>query len=67
MRIFWMILLWSGISWGQIPPGYYDPAVGLTGSALKATLNDIIQDHIEFPYTSSNTDVWDILKETDRT
>jgi len=66
MRIFWMILLWSGISWGQIPPGYYDPAVGLTGSALKATLNDIIQDHIEFPYTSSNTDVWDILKETDR-
>lgn len=66
MRIFWMILLWSGISWGQIPPGYYDPAAGLTGPALKSTLNDIIQDHVEFPYTSSSTDVWDILKETDR-
>lgn len=66
MRILCIILLFSGISYGQIPPGYYDPAAGLTGLPLKAALNDIIQDHVMFPYTSSSTDVWDILKETDK-
>lgn len=66
MRTLLLLLLWSGISFGQIPPGYYDPAQGLTGLPLKAALNDIIQDHIEFPYTSTATDVWDILKETDK-
>lgn len=66
MRTLILFLLWSGISFGQIPPGYYDPAQGLTGLPLKATLNDIIQDHVEFPYSSTGTDVWDILKETDR-
>lgn len=50
----------------QIPPGYYNSADGLTGNSLKAALNDIIDGHIEFPYTSSNTDTWDILKETDK-
>jgi endonuclease I len=33
---------------------------------LKAKLNLIIRGHKEFPYTSKNTDVWDILKQTDR-
>ncbi|WP_107037683.1 endonuclease I family protein [Brumimicrobium mesophilum] len=50
----------------QIPPGYYTPADGLNGSALKSALNNIIKNHNEFPYSSSGTDVWDILKETDR-
>lgn len=66
MRLLSILLFITSLSWGQIPAGYYDPAQGLTGAALKATLNDIIQDHVEFPYTSSNTDVWDILKETDK-
>lgn len=66
MRLLPILLFITTLSWGQIPPGYYDPAQGLTGTALKATLNDIIQDHVTFPYTSTNTDVWDILKETDR-
>ena len=51
---------------GQIPPGYYAPTSGLSGNALKDALNNIIDDHVEFPYTSSSTDVWDILKETDK-
>ena len=51
---------------GQIPNGYYDEAQGLTGDILKTELNNIIKDHIEFPYTSGGTDVWDILKETDK-
>ena len=50
----------------QAPNGYYDTANGLAGSPLKNALHNIIDDHIEYPYTSSGTDVWDILKETDR-
>jgi endonuclease I len=48
-----------------IPVGYYDSASGLTGEALKDALNDIITNHIEFPYTSTNTDVWDLLRDAD--
>lgn len=50
----------------QIPDGYYDTAVNYGGTDLKLRLNQIIDNHIEFPYTSSETDVWDILKETDK-
>jgi endonuclease I len=58
------VLMFSGLS--QIPPGYYNSAMGLSGEPLKAALNDIIDGHIEFPYTSSSTDTWDILKLTDQ-
>ncbi|MEQ8473214.1 MAG: endonuclease [Marinoscillum sp.] len=50
----------------SIPDGYYDAANGLTGEELKAALNDIVKGHDEFPYTSSGTDTWDILKESDQ-
>jgi len=51
----------------QIPKGYYDSAEGKTGAELKTALYNIIKGHTEFPYTFSHgTDVWDILKETDR-
>ena len=50
----------------QIPSGYYDDAVGKTGSNLKSSLNGIISGHTTYPYTSSNTDVWDILKVADK-
>lgn len=50
----------------QIPEGYYSSAEGKSGDSLKAALYEIIKGHIEYPYTSSTTDVWDILKETDR-
>ncbi|OQX99174.1 MAG: hypothetical protein B6I20_10235 [Bacteroidetes bacterium 4572_117] len=50
----------------QIPEGYYSTTDGLTGEALKTALYNIIKNHVEFPYTSSGTDVWDILKETDK-
>jgi len=29
---------------------------------LRATLHDVIDDHLRFPYTSSSTDTWDILE-----
>lgn len=65
-RILFLLLLLSGTTLAQAPSWYYDPAAYLTGNALKAALNDIIQDHVEFPYSASTTDVWDILKETDK-
>lgn len=52
--------------YAQIPDGYYESAQGLTGEELKQALHMIIKDHVEFPYSSDNTDVWDILKEADR-
>ncbi|MCB2197376.1 MAG: endonuclease [Bacteroidetes bacterium] len=53
-------------SFAQIPNGYYDSAEGLTGDELKAALHNIIDNHTTYPYTDSGTDVWDILKESDR-
>lgn len=50
----------------QIPNGYYTKAEGVTGLALKDSLYQIIKNHIEYPYTSTGTDVWDILKESDK-
>lgn len=35
---------------GQIPPGYYDNAEGLTGDQLKAALHNIIDGHTEYSY-----------------
>ncbi len=61
-----ILLLFTVATEAQIPDGYYDTAEGKTGIALKAALYQIIKDHTEFSYTSSATDVWDILKETDR-
>ncbi len=45
---------------------YYNTADGLKGLALKAQLHLLIKNHTEYPYTASSTDVWDILKETDK-
>jgi len=40
---------------------YYAPAIGKTGSLLKATLNDIIDKHTKISYDA----VWDALRYTD--
>ena len=62
-----LVLLTTCISLSaQIPNGYYNNAEGKTGDKLKAELNDLIQDHKEYPYSAKTTDVWDILKESDR-
>jgi len=45
---------------------YYTLVEGLSGDALKVALHNIIKGHKEYPYTSSSTDTWDILKETDK-
>jgi endonuclease I len=56
------IMLFPIFAAGQIPPGYYDEAMGLTGEELKQVLHDIIDDHDEPSYN----DLRDfILKESD--
>lgn len=45
----------------DIPPGYYDPAEGLTGEALQSALHDIIDDHASISYDA----VWDAFYTTD--
>lgn len=54
------------VSHAQIPEGYYADAEGKSGETLKTSLYNIIKGHVEFPYTASSTDTWDILKETDQ-
>ena len=64
--IFVIVLAIFSSLHADIPEGYYYSASGLTGEDLKSALHDIIDDHTEFTYTSTTTDVWNILKETDR-
>ncbi len=48
-----------------IPVGYYPDLDGLSGEALKSILHNTIKDHTDYPYTSTTTDVWDILRDAD--
>ena len=44
---------------------YYDPVNATNSATLRTTLHAVIDDHTRFPYTSGNTDTWDILELTD--
>ncbi|MBN1650821.1 MAG: endonuclease [Bacteroidales bacterium] len=62
-----LLLLWSSILFGQTSYGdYYQNAEGLKDEALKTALYHIIKGQTEYPYTASSTDVWDMLKQTDK-
>lgn len=56
-----LISLFISVALSQIPPGYYDDAAGLEGTALRLTLHDIIDDHDYILYG----DIYDILDQTD--
>ena len=45
---------------------YYSSAFNRKSDDLKMQLHILIRNHKEYPYTSTSTDVWDILKETDK-
>ena len=47
------------------PGGYYDSVDDSDADTLRDTLHDVIDDHTRFPYSSSSTDTWDILKLAD--
>lgn len=61
-----LLLIVTETAFAQIPTGYYTPAKDLLGDNLKVALHDIIKDHKEFRYSSSSTDTWDILKQSDK-
>ena len=41
------------------------PWIGRRRRALRSALHEIVDDHIRFPYTSGNTDTWNILELAD--
>jgi len=55
-----------GIVQSNIPQEYYQEANGKSSEQLKEALYQIISNHVEFPYTSSSTDTWDILQLSDQ-
>ena len=50
----------------DIPQEYYQEANGMSGEDLKQAIYQIIGNHVVFPYTSSSTDTWDILQQSDQ-
>jgi endonuclease I len=48
-----------------LPPGHYDSADTSSPAALRESLHEIIDDHQRFPYTSHETDTWDVLEQAD--
>lgn len=67
LNLLILAVLMQGSLWAQntIPTGYYNGTETLSGEPLKTALNNIIQNNANFPYTSTNTDTWDILKTAD--
>lgn len=48
------------------PAGYYDPLDPTSQAALRSSIHEVIDDHIKFPYTSSDVDTWNILELADQ-
>ena len=55
-----------GIVQSDIPQEYYLEANEKSGEDLKHTIHQIIANHVAFPYTSSSTDTWDIIEQSDQ-
>ncbi len=52
---------------GQIPPGYYDPAMGLDGDTLRFELSKIIDGHQVQSYSSLWNHFWNTDRKPDST
>jgi len=67
IRISWLrgvalaFFMLSALASADPPPGYYDPAAGLTGPALQEALHDIIDNHTNISYSA----LWDAFYTTD--
>lgn len=60
-----LAFVFAAAAQAQAPPGYYDTVDATNPTTLRQTLHAVIKDHIRFPYTSTNTDTWDILNLAD--
>ncbi|HWM95214.1 MAG TPA: endonuclease [Thermoanaerobaculia bacterium] len=65
LSLLFTLLLVPAVAFSEPPAGYYDSVDSTTQGALRSTLHVVIDDHIRFPYTSSNTDTWNILELAD--
>ena len=45
---------------------YYDGVIPWVAADLRDTLHATIDDHVRFPYTSFDTDTWDVLEQADQ-
>ena len=61
------VTAWTLLSAGlhAQPESYYNGVEATSPDSLRASLHAIIDDHQRFPYTSSETDTWDILEIAD--
>ena len=59
-------LILSTSALATVPEDYYNTADTSSAIALRNSLHAIIDDHTRFPYTSSQTDTWDILETADQ-
>jgi endonuclease I len=59
---FFLFTVLSVTVFGQIPPGYYDNAEGLSGYPLKTALFNIIKDHEDQGYSA----LWDLFQAADK-
>ena len=66
-NLFFICVFCSGLAIAQIPPYYSSIDFSQSGDNLKVQLSQLISDtHITLiPYTSSNTDTWDVLSISD--
>jgi endonuclease I len=63
-KIFFIIsyiVIGAQMLFGQIPPGYYDNAIGREGAALHQALHVIIDNHTSISYT----ELWTAFQQTD--
>jgi len=67
IQISWMsgvvlaFFMFSALASADPPPGYYDPAAGLTGPVLQEALHDIIDNHTNISYDA----LWGAFYTTD--
>lgn len=60
--LLWCLAVPGGLVWGQVPPGYYDPAEGLSGEPLRQALHAIIDNH----NVLANSQLWAVFETVDR-
>ena len=49
----------------QVPDSFYNDVIPWSPQEMRDSLHELIDDHIRFPYTSTEVDTWNVLEEAD--